>query len=422
MRKFLLGFVFLFLIKTVCADIVLTEVMYNPIQGSDTDLEWIEIYNNGTNSEDLSLWKIDGNTFDDFTISPGEFVVIARELIDGTDLDNESFENIYGNGDGAWNSDDENFRAFDGDFSLTELDTINITDGTYFEILNYNSSLGGNGNGFSIEKIKENKENSLDNWRESTVLYGTPGFGNAIKEGTNIVDVNVDVTGTGPILSLINITDDSSDNGIQIRPKTSTNKTITINLLVNSSFGIGNVSKVSGNLNGNYVELTKAFDVDSYSGIFNGATVMEYFRLPGNYTLNISAIDTFNETGSSLIDFEYLSLLAISVSKNSISFGKVEPGKISDTQSIIVLNGGNVDLDLEVYGGNLESGSNKINASNFEYSNGLLWKSLDYRPRMLDFNLTIGNTGKDLGFRLNVPVSTRPSVYAGYVNLVGIQK
>ena len=422
MKKILLSFVFLLFVQTVYADIVLTEVMYNPTLGSDTDLEWIEIYNNGTESADLSLWKIDGNNFDDFTILPGEFAVIARELIDGTDTDNESFENVYGNGDGFWNSDDENYMAFDGDFSLTDADIVNLTDGIYSEILEYNSSFGGNGNGYDIEKIDVNKGNNFDNWRENIVSGGTPGFGNVIKEGTNILGVNVDVTGTKPLLFLINTTDDSTDNGIQIRPKISANKTITVNLLVNSSFGIGNITKVTGKLNENEVELLKSYDIDGFSGVFNGVLDIEYFRIPGNYSLNLSAADNFNESSSLLVDFEYLSLLAISVNKNSISFGKVEPGKTSDIQTTKVLNGGNVNLDLEIYGGNLESGLNKINASNFEYGDFALWRNLDYRPRLLDFNLTIGSLGKDLAFRLNVPVSTRPSVYAGSVNLIGVQK
>ena len=127
MRKLILWLVFLFLIKIASADIVLTEVMYNPTQASDTDLEWIEIYNNGAESVDLSSWKIDGNNFEDFLILSGEFVVIARELVDGTDTDLDSFESVYGNGDSIWNSSDENFRAFDGDFSLTDIYLVNLT-------------------------------------------------------------------------------------------------------------------------------------------------------------------------------------------------------------------------------------------------------------------------------------------------------
>ncbi len=422
MRKLILGLVFLFLVKISYADIVLTEVMYNPTQASDTDAEWVEIYNNGTENADLSLWKIDGNNFADFTIMPGEFAVIARELVDGTDIDNESFETVYGNGDGVWNLTDGNFRAFDGDFSLTDTDKVNLSDGVYLEVLEYNLSFGGNSNGYSIEKIDVNKENTFDNWKESSIFGGSPGFGNVIKEGTKILEVNVEVTGLKPLLNLVNITDDSSDNGVQIRPKVSDNKSISVNLLVNSSLGLGNISKVMGELNGNLIELTKSYEVDSVSGVFNGNLNMEYFKIPGNYTVNLSVLDKFNESNSILVDFEYLSLLAISIDKNSVSFGKVEPGK-SSVQNAKILNQGNLDIDLEVYGSNLESGTNKINASNLEYGNGDFWKNLDYRPRWFEFNLSAGiNSNKDLGFKLNVPVSTKPNIYAGSINIVGVQK
>src|SRR3989344_583570 len=138
MKKFSLFFILVIGLRLVSAQILITEVMYDPVFASDTDLEWIEVYNNGSGDINLSSWKIDGNNFDDFSIIPGEFIVIARELIDGTDLDNDSFESIYGNNDGVWNNLDGNYRVFDGDFSLTNNDIINLSSSFYSEILIYN--------------------------------------------------------------------------------------------------------------------------------------------------------------------------------------------------------------------------------------------------------------------------------------------
>src|SRR3989344_6387567 len=39
------------------ADVVINEIAYD-IEGSDTDREWIEIWNNGSESIDLSSWKL----------------------------------------------------------------------------------------------------------------------------------------------------------------------------------------------------------------------------------------------------------------------------------------------------------------------------------------------------------------------------
>ena len=190
MKKLFFVLLCLFLLRSVYADIVFTEVMYNPTQASDTDLEWIEIYNNGSESVNLSSWQIDDNSFDDFVIKPKEFVVISRELIDGTDTDNDSFESIYGNNDGVWTELDGSYKAYDGDFSLTDVDKINLSNLLYSEILEYNTNFGGSGNGKTIEKIELNQNNFFENWQESKVLGGTPGYNlNSLKENSNKVDV-----------------------------------------------------------------------------------------------------------------------------------------------------------------------------------------------------------------------------------------
>lgn len=416
MKKIVSLFLLLFLLKAVSGEVVITEVMYDPAQASDTDLEWIEIYNNGSEKVNLSSWRIDGNNFDDFTILPGEFIVIARELTDGTDADNDSFESAYGNNDGVWNELDENYRVFDGDFSLTNSDILNLTSEGYFEILEYNSSVGGNGNGYSIEKIDVTIGNNLDNWRESKVLYGTPGYGDV--DNGNQVYLAVEVSGSLPILALINVSDDLEDNGVQIRPKID-NRSILLNLQVNSS---STIRKITAEVNGNIFELTKDFDLDNFSSVYKGEIWMNYFDKPGIYTINISAENEFNGGSSLLVDFEYLTLLAVSLNENSLNFGIVEPGTLSEVKAISVKNKGNVDVDLEIYGSDLESGNNKINVSKVEFNFDLTWNKLDYRPKLFEFNLSYGlDKNKEVSFRLDLPTNIVPNAYAGNMNMVGVE-
>src|SRR3989344_5659553 len=135
--------VFFLVMSAASADVVVSEIMYDPTQGSDTDLEWIEIHNNGSTAVDVSSWTFDGSNFDDVTINPNEYIVIARELIDGTDNDTESFEAYYGNNDGVWDANDGNYRAVDGTMSLLSGDYIVLTDGSYADAINYSSSWGG---------------------------------------------------------------------------------------------------------------------------------------------------------------------------------------------------------------------------------------------------------------------------------------
>ncbi|MBW2963407.1 lamin tail domain-containing protein [Candidatus Woesearchaeota archaeon] len=150
-----------FLFLLVCANLALAirvnEVMYNPSteQGSDTNLEWIELYNENGEVVDLSNWTIDGNNFDDVNISAGSYLVVARNLA--------SFQSYYGN----------SILAVDGSFILSnDGDTIDLSDGTENWQYNYDSS-HANGNGKTLEW-------SGSSWQESFVLGGTPGRENSV--------------------------------------------------------------------------------------------------------------------------------------------------------------------------------------------------------------------------------------------------
>lgn len=51
------GLVLFVLAKTAFASIVISEIMYDP-DGSDTNREWLELYNNGSSDVDISGWKL----------------------------------------------------------------------------------------------------------------------------------------------------------------------------------------------------------------------------------------------------------------------------------------------------------------------------------------------------------------------------
>ena len=61
-------------------DIVLNELMYDPISGNDDD-QYIELYNQGTNTVNLAGWQLSAAvtfTFPSVTIAPGGFLVVGR--------------------------------------------------------------------------------------------------------------------------------------------------------------------------------------------------------------------------------------------------------------------------------------------------------------------------------------------------------
>jgi len=185
--KFLLFSLIALVLTEISHAVIINEIMYNPNQCSDNDCEWIEIYNNGNETIDLSSWLINDNDFDNINISPGEYIIIAKELIDGDDADNESFEYYWGNSDKVWNSTDANYTAIDGSFSLVNSGgTINITNGSYAILINYSDDWGADGDGYTLEKINPDGTNSQENWGVSLIKNGTPGYQNSIYETVEI--------------------------------------------------------------------------------------------------------------------------------------------------------------------------------------------------------------------------------------------
>jgi len=161
-----------FLVPTSFAQLQITEVMYNPSSemGSDSDLEWVEVFNNGTGAINLSGFTLNGKDFYGVTIDAGGYLVIAKELVDGSDKDTVSFEACYGNGDRVWNISDGNIKVTDSKaFSLSNTaGEVILENGSIVIIASYVDDYGGDGNGHSLEFVD-------GIWLDSKQLYGTPG-------------------------------------------------------------------------------------------------------------------------------------------------------------------------------------------------------------------------------------------------------
>ncbi len=122
----------------------ITEIMYNP-EGSDTDREWIEIYNGGMSAVDLTGWKInEGNAnhglklSDIKTLNTGEYAVIASNkagfLSDFPDYSGNIFESAI-----SLNNGGESIALKNGDLKIDEI--------------NYSPETGADGNGKSLQLI-----------------------------------------------------------------------------------------------------------------------------------------------------------------------------------------------------------------------------------------------------------------------------
>ena len=92
------------------ADVVINELMINPLRTYDSRGEWIELYNRGDEAADLEGWTIGDEIYDDIVfpsivVEPGEFALLARNG-DAYRNGGVAADHVYGNAIILWNSDD----------------------------------------------------------------------------------------------------------------------------------------------------------------------------------------------------------------------------------------------------------------------------------------------------------------------------
>ena len=404
-------FAFFVMLTTANANIVISEIMYDPSQGSDTDLEWVEIYNDGPAAVDLKDWKLDGSNFDDIAINPKEYVVIARELVDGSDDDLESFEAYYGNNDGIWDEKDGNYKAVDGSMSLVDEDYILLSSDTYADSINYSSSWGGKGNGKTIYKINLGGSNTKENWAESTFDGGTPGK----NKNNNGLLVKLEVISSNTEISFVTLPDDSSDAGYQILPIANENRLIQVNVEVNTQSNIA----VYAELNSNKIQLNQAGS-NGTTKIFDGSLQMPFYSNAGNQTINVSVTDQNKKTTYKMVDFEYLPLIASTFDIDEINFGTLQSGNSAE-KSVSMKNAGNVLIDASVSGTDLVNGQDMIGVQNMQVKTATSYMQLSKTPAIIDLNLGPGiNSSKHIYFKVNIPQDVSPNIYSGVISLTAI--
>lgn len=160
----------LLIIPGVSANILINEIMYNPA-GSDTDREWIEIYNNG-NCEDISNYKLfEANTNHNLNLIQGSSTLCNNEYAVIAD-DSTKFileHNFTGN-------------LFDSTFSLSNTnETISIKDNTNTtDTITYYNTQGADGNSKSLCRtittfieceITPGEENSFTQTTSEEIIY-----------------------------------------------------------------------------------------------------------------------------------------------------------------------------------------------------------------------------------------------------------
>ncbi len=407
MKQIIIGtLLFLLFSPWVTANIYLTEVMHSPMQVADSEGEWVEIYNDAEESITLNSWTIDGKVIGNKTIAAKSYLVLARELIDGSDTDLESFESYWGNNNLLW---DEQFSATEVSLSLKEEDTIVLTNGLSTETFSYNKSLGGK-EGKTLERI------SLTEWKEGP-LDGTPGFGN-FSSNTNTgnkIYLFVEILNNIPEIISINMTDDAMQEGIQVLPLLEGEKLVQIEVLVNDSDGFADIQEVSYLFENKTKNFSFERNISTTAAVYKSNFSLSSSLFAGKYLLNVSVKDRENSIGTNQ-SFEYLGILRTELNRTSFQMS-LHSGEVSE-QVVQVYNGGNVLLDTEVSAQDLSTETEVIQKKALEVFDGV-WLPLA-SPVFLNTNIAPQNA-KELQFRLTIPKTASSGKYKGVITITSME-
>ncbi|MBR9999642.1 MAG: lamin tail domain-containing protein, partial [Cyclobacteriaceae bacterium] len=154
-------------------DLLITEIMYNPAAIADTEGEWLEIYNNGSQAYDIFQVVIKKGSEvqhiinEHLLLNPGEYLVLARHVNSTSAADY-----FYGSSLSLTNTGDNLVLANYGDDG---------TNGT--EICSVNYALAGfpdaNGATLNLDPVAYDVElaKSGANWCIPTSVFDTGDFG-----------------------------------------------------------------------------------------------------------------------------------------------------------------------------------------------------------------------------------------------------
>lgn len=174
------------------AQVILTEVMYDPA-GSEFYDEFVEIYNLSSSAVDLTNWQMGDSVEQDLLTDAGDGLLLQPQqygiILDAGYFENStSYDSLIPPDALVLTIDDASFGS--SGFLNSESEPVVLINSVGDTVQLYQYSVG-NPPGHSDEKIILNKDNSDQNWGNSTYLNGTPGFKNSISPK----DVDLAITG-----------------------------------------------------------------------------------------------------------------------------------------------------------------------------------------------------------------------------------
>ena len=191
----------------VIGDIVINELMYDPISGNDDD-QYIELYNKGTNTVNLTGWQFTSGvtfTFLNVTLVPNGYLVVARNLTNlFAKYPTLNTGNTVGNYSGKLSHNGELL-------ALAMPQTLYGTNTIYVEEDEVTYGVGGrwgewsSGGGSSLELIDPHSNHRLAaNWADSDETQKSSWVD---IENTGVLDNGINYNSSGIVYAQIGILD-----------------------------------------------------------------------------------------------------------------------------------------------------------------------------------------------------------------------
>ena len=344
--------------------IVINEINYNSSSSFDSG-DWLELYNNTDEIQDLSNWVFKDENNDNFfnipegiLISPNSYLVLSNNLNAFQEIHSD-IDNIIGEFDFGLSGDGEILRLYNN-------------TGDLVDIVDYKDSFPWpdepDGNGPTLELIDPNSDNfSFENWSSSNEV-GTPGltndsiqlFGDINNDGLiNVIDVVSIVNMILGISSIENSADLNQDGIINVVDILQIVNIIIVNINVDATIATISIDGESLNISGDGyiggVQMKISHGVDFELNLNKDSFVSEYIT-DGKIT-SIIVIAPQNEkifsTSNSfkidevLVTNSYSSIDVIHPSEFSID--KVYPNPFNPVTNIEFSLPRDIEISINIY-------------------------------------------------------------------------
>lgn len=429
--------IFAFIADSALADVLITEVLYDPLT-SESDTEFVELYNTGDSAIDISGWKLNTTSVqatipDSTTIAPGSYYLIA-------DID----------GSAAWPADwplpdlGDEITLTNSDSGVRLQDSLgNLVDavgwGNPAEGLYLGTPAPHVPEGESLARKKESSAfiQTSNNLNDFLAALPTPQNSESGTQSSTEILVQASVEGNYPAIDLFSVPyDDLPDEGIQILPIAGKQRNLTISAVISDVDGAEDIQTVVLTGKGQAIQLDWLSDLNLTSSEYEAVLNFAFYDEPDLYNLTLTATDSSGLSTSMNMGLEYQGIVAFEVDTESISL-QGSSGQNADsigdldilTQgSPTIRNLGNTPLDFRLSASDLSFGGSAIPASSLLYSfldsdfSNPLSGPLSQAPVLAAVNLLPGSLSlRELSIRLMIPIGTMAGSYQGSLYISGVE-